>query len=265
MVTGTHKDWRIGDGVQIHPTATVNVEHLEVEDRTVIGAYAVVEGRDVRLGREAWIKEYTQIGGGSCFSKHSFLQVGDFFHMGRFSIINTARAVTIGDEVGLGSHTCIFTHGAYLSEIDGFPVQFAPVTVGSRVWLPQATVLPGVTIGSDVVVAAGSLVRSNLPSGVLAGGIPARIIHEHAYPQRMNALRTADYLKQLIEDDLELSVYSIRGFRCHMQDTVFDLRQKSIKGKVTEESEQLRNEFRRHGIRFKCTPKDGQYQNWNHA
>lgn len=53
----------------------------------------------------------------------------------------------------------------------------APVTIGDRVWLgAHVTVLPGVTIGDDVVVAAGAVVARDLPAGAVYGGVPARRI-----------------------------------------------------------------------------------------
>ena len=54
-----------------------------------------------------------------------------------------------------------------------------PVVLGSNVWLGGfVIVLPGVTIGDDSVVAAGSVVTRDVPPGVLVGGVPARPIRE---------------------------------------------------------------------------------------
>ena len=55
----------------------------------------------------------------------------------------------------------------------------APISLGSRVYLGLNTiVLPGVTIGDDVVVGAGSVVARDLPSGCVAAGVPARVIKD---------------------------------------------------------------------------------------
>jgi acetyltransferase-like isoleucine patch superfamily enzyme len=52
-----------------------------------------------------------------------------------------------------------------------------PVIIGDGVWLgSNVLVLPGVTIGKGSVVAAGSVVSRDIPSGVLAAGNPAKII-----------------------------------------------------------------------------------------
>jgi|SRR5690606_30416683 len=50
-----------------------------------------------------------------------------------------------------------------------------PITIGENVWLGGgAIVCPGVTVGADTVVGAGSVVIRDLPSGVVAAGVPAR-------------------------------------------------------------------------------------------
>jgi maltose O-acetyltransferase len=51
-----------------------------------------------------------------------------------------------------------------------------PITIGDNVWLGSGVVVcPGVTIGEDTVVGAGSVVTRDLPSGVVALGVPARV------------------------------------------------------------------------------------------
>ena len=54
-----------------------------------------------------------------------------------------------------------------------------PITVGNNVWIgANVSVLPGVSIGDDAVIGAGSVVTKNIPSGVLAAGNPCRVIRE---------------------------------------------------------------------------------------
>ena len=55
----------------------------------------------------------------------------------------------------------------------------APIVVGDNVWLGGGAILcAGVTIGDDTVVGAGAVVTRDLPSGVLAAGVPATVIRE---------------------------------------------------------------------------------------
>jgi maltose O-acetyltransferase len=54
-----------------------------------------------------------------------------------------------------------------------------PIVIGDNVWLGGgAVVCPGVTIGEDTVVGAGAVVTRDLPSGVVAAGVPARVLRE---------------------------------------------------------------------------------------
>jgi acetyltransferase-like isoleucine patch superfamily enzyme len=53
----------------------------------------------------------------------------------------------------------------------------APVVLGRNVWLgANVTVLPGVTIGDDAVVGAGSVVTRNVPARTVVVGTPARVV-----------------------------------------------------------------------------------------
>lgn len=233
----------------IHPTATIRCKRFEYGAGLTVRAHAEIYGDTVILGRDAFIDEYAVIGGGSAGD----LTAGDFFHLGMFAQVNTARPVTVGHEVGLGIGTRVFTHGAYLSEWDGFPVSFAGVTIGDRVWCPSATVLPGVTIGSDVVVAAGSVVTKDVPDGVLVGGTPAAVLREGFPPPK----------------DRRAVLAAICGDRADVTDatvicdgTVFNVADRTISGTVTEGTEWVRNELRRHGIRFRFDPTERGYTSW---
>jgi maltose O-acetyltransferase len=55
----------------------------------------------------------------------------------------------------------------------------APIAVGDNVWLGGGVIVnPGVTIGRDTVVGSGSVVTRDLPAGVVAAGVPARVLRE---------------------------------------------------------------------------------------
>jgi maltose O-acetyltransferase len=54
-----------------------------------------------------------------------------------------------------------------------------PIVVGDNVWLSAGVIVcPGVTIGDDTVVGAGAVVTRDLPAGVVAVGVPARVLRE---------------------------------------------------------------------------------------
>jgi acetyltransferase-like isoleucine patch superfamily enzyme len=65
------------------------------------------------------------------------------------------------------------------------PRREADVRIGADTWLgARVVVLPGVTIGDGTVVAAGSVVTRDLPPGVLAAGVPARVLRKRGETRR---------------------------------------------------------------------------------
>ena len=216
----------------IEDGAVINVtEYLEIGSGSHVRENTIIEGRHITIGKRFWMDWDAHIGGGSCFDAHSRLIIGDDCHMGRYSHINTARQVTIGNEVGIGIGTMIFTHGAYLPEDMGFPVTFKLVTIGNRVWLPEARVMPGTVIEDDVVVATLSLVRGHLKRGCLYGGVPARLLKENVYPA------------ELSEDEVEEIHACIREETGIVHEHRLDM------GLDSDFDRILENQLRRHGIR----------------
>ncbi len=88
--------------------------------------------------------------------------------------------ITIGDDVHITSGCQFVTHDGgtlVLRHRDPTLEVTAPITIGNRVYLGMQTiVLPGVTIGDDVVIGAGSVVTKDVPSNSVAVGSPARVI-----------------------------------------------------------------------------------------
>ncbi|MDF2836060.1 MAG: hypothetical protein K0Q63_1700 [Paenibacillus sp.] len=116
-------------------------------------------------------------------SKGARLTIGDnvFFNYGLD--IGCTSSITIG------SHTII---GPMVNMIDTnfHPVDAQdhgtakPIVIGDNVWVGRgAVILPGVSIGSGAVVAAGSIVTRDIPPAVLAGGTPAKALREIDVPQ----------------------------------------------------------------------------------
>lgn len=89
------------------------------------------------------------------------------------------REVYIGDNVMIGPNTLITTVGHPLSPAGRRKhMAFAePVRIGDDVWMGgNVTVLPGVTIGNNVVVAAGAVVTKDVPDNCIAAGVPAKVL-----------------------------------------------------------------------------------------
>jgi acetyltransferase-like isoleucine patch superfamily enzyme len=92
--------------------------------------------------------------------------------------------VPIGDDVWTGPYVYITdqNHGYEDADVpigSQFPVN-RPVSIGGGSWLGAgAIILPGASIGRNVVVAAGAVVRGVVPDHCVVAGVPAKIVREH--------------------------------------------------------------------------------------
>lgn len=109
------------------------------------------------------------------------IHVGDNFLTNYNVTILDIREVRCGNDVMIGPHTLITTVNHPLSP-KGRRNHIGiakPVTIGNDVWIGgHVTILPGVTIGNNVVVAAGAVVTHDVPDNCLVGGVPAKKIRD---------------------------------------------------------------------------------------
>ncbi len=87
--------------------------------------------------------------------------------------------IVIGDSVMIGPNVTIATAGHPVDpELRRKVAQFnLPVRIGNNVWIGGGVViLPGVSIGDDTVIGAGSIVTKDIPAGVVAVGNPCRVL-----------------------------------------------------------------------------------------
>ena len=85
--------------------------------------------------------------------------------------------IRIGDDSLIGHNTVLATLDHDINPVRRADMHPAPITIGRNVWIgANATVLKGVTIGEDAVVAAGSVVTADVPEGAVVVGSPARVV-----------------------------------------------------------------------------------------
>lgn len=107
--------------------------------------------------------------------------VGENFYSNHNLTILDGAKVTFGDNVFIAPN-CVFSTAGHPLDAEqrnrGLEIAL-PITVGNNVWFgTQVSVLPGVKIGSNVVIGAGSVVNRNIPDGVVAAGNPCRVIRK---------------------------------------------------------------------------------------
>ena len=150
-------------------------EFNAIDGRDYSAQYAHLKKMLGSVGERVWISKTF---GCDC-GKNIF--IGDDF-TGNFNLtILDIREVYIGNNVMIGPNTLITTVGHPLSPKArrGYMAKAAPVRIGNDVWIGgNVTILPGVTIGNNVVVAAGAVVTKDVPDNSIVGGVPARLIRE---------------------------------------------------------------------------------------
>ena len=109
------------------------------------------------------------------------IEIGENFYTNHNCIILDGAKVKFGDNVFIAPNCVFSTAGHPLdTEQRNRGLEYAyPITVGDNVWFgASVTVLPGVNIGSNTVIGAGSVVNRDIPDGVVAVGNPCRVLRK---------------------------------------------------------------------------------------
>lgn len=110
-------------------------------------------GINIKLGKNVFINS------GCCFQDHAGIEIGDGTLIGHQVVIATLNHAQDP-----------------LRRADMFP---KPVKIGKNVWIgAHATILPGVTIGDNAIIAAGAVVTKDVENNVVVGGVPAKKIKD---------------------------------------------------------------------------------------
>ncbi|HUN31128.1 MAG TPA: acyltransferase [Trebonia sp.] len=155
--------------VMAFPTGAVYGENwIALGEDTVIGAFVTVSAGLVP---------------GQDLGPDPVLRIGNRCVIGRGSHIVAHADIKIGDDVWTGPYVYITDQNHGYEDPDmpigrQWPVN-NPVEIGAGTWLGAgAIVLPGARIGRNVVVAAGSVVRGEVPDHCVVAGVPAKVVRK---------------------------------------------------------------------------------------
>ncbi|TNM39805.1 acyltransferase [Nocardioides albidus] len=144
----------------------VNAAAIHVGRDTLIGKYATLAvgygpTQEVLPARGLVIGERCVLGARICITAHESIEIGDDVWFGQDVFVSDASHGYENPDIPIGRQ-----FGAH-----------QPVRIGSGSWIGHgAMILPGTTIGRNVVVAAGSVVRGDVPDHAVVGGVPAKLI-----------------------------------------------------------------------------------------
>ena len=112
-----------------------------------------------------------------------YINIGSFTRIGKNVFINHActfldmGGITIEDDVLIGPKVNLITEGHPLPPAERQALFVKPIVIKRNAWIGAgATILPGITVGENSVVAAGAVVSKNVPNNTVVGGIPAKVI-----------------------------------------------------------------------------------------
>lgn len=161
--------------------------------------YTHISGCNIRIGQCATVvsevDQRVRIGVWGHEEGQGKITIGDYAMISPGCRISACDEITIGDSV-------MMANGVYITDSDWHqiydrgsrPRDVHPVRIHDNVWLgDHATVLKGVTIGENSIVAAGAVVVKDVPANVIVAGNPAKIV-KHLDTER-EMLTRADFFK----------------------------------------------------------------------
>jgi maltose O-acetyltransferase len=126
------------------------------------------------------------------FCEYGAISIGERTFINVDAVMLDVMPITIGAACQIGTRVQLLTAS---HPVDPEPRRIGweygqPITIADNVWLGGgAIVCPGVSIGEDTVVGAGAVVNRDLPAGVVAAGVPARVLREIGEGDRIEVPR----------------------------------------------------------------------------
>jgi acetyltransferase-like isoleucine patch superfamily enzyme len=177
---------RVGRGVVFgHGVVLRHPAKIEIGDGVVVDDLVVLDAkgtsnRGIRIGDGVFLGRGTIL---SC--KDGDIVLGEHTNIGFHSEVFSGSSVTVGRHGLFAAYTYLIGGGHDFGSTEAPVLEqgrtSAGIVLGDDVWLGAgAKVLDGVRIGNHVAVGAGAVVTSDLPDGVVAVGIPARVVRERS-------------------------------------------------------------------------------------
>lgn len=140
--------------------------HTPEELREIMGRLI---GKQVDHSFRMFPPFYTDFGKNIAIGKDVFINSGCHFQ--------DQGGIEIGDGALIGHNVVLATINHDLNPKENRKNHYAPIKIGSHVWIgSNATILPGLTIGDYAVVAAGAVVTRDVPAMTVVGGVPAKVL-----------------------------------------------------------------------------------------
>lgn len=148
-------------------TAELNGSYHEPDD--VRELFSRLTGKAVDDSFFMFPPFYTDFGKNITVGKNVFLNTGCTFQ--------DRGGITVGDGTQIGQNVVMATLNHGIAPGERHITYPLPIVIGKNVWIgANATILPGVTIGDNAIVAAGAVVTRGVPERAVVAGVPAKVI-----------------------------------------------------------------------------------------
>ncbi len=180
------KEVSIGKKSSIGFLTVIRGKQIRIDNYVTIGSLSFLDTEKIELGDDCRIREQVYVGGLS--EPGSMLKLGKRCCIMQMSNLNPAKPIIMGDDSGIGGHCLLFTHASWLSQLEGYPVKFAPITIGKNVWIPwRVFITAGVNIGDNVLIGPNTVISKDIPSNSIASGTPLKISNHVFKPVNENS------------------------------------------------------------------------------
>ena len=222
----------LGDDVQIEDNCTLSAKCIYIGDGCKIETgflFRAIKGQAEMLS----IGDFSYIGFNTrCFLPH--LKIGDYstvhnttlingyrplnaghnLWVGQNSILNSTANLTIGNNVGIGPYSQIWTHGTWGELLEGCQLySIDPIVIEDEVWLVgHCVVSPGVIIGKKSIILVGAVVTKNVAPNSTFGGVPARDMTDKIKPYKELTINQKYKMMKTFVDEFAKSLHDYGGY-----------------------------------------------------
>lgn len=169
-------------------SATADQAQRDALPGVLFGNGVLVRGADrITVGKNVFLDHRAYVSASAVGGSRGYVRIGDNVEIGPYSVLWGGGGIEIGNNVHMGAHVHVTSQQGRKvapSQTDpGVPltIDCAPVRIEDHVLLYSGViVVPGVTIGHHAIVAAGSVVTTDIPPYATAAGAPARVVRQDA-------------------------------------------------------------------------------------
>jgi len=159
----------IGKGVKIGPNVIIDCKRLVLGDGATIGAGTRIEMTELIVG------DYTNINNNCLFTGDDWCRIGHNCWFGHYSVVNSTGTLKIGNGVGVGAFSQLWTHIYFGDILDG--CRFAsrsPLVIEDDVWFVGHCIVTSIIAHKRSMAMVGSVITHDMDENKVYAGVPAK-------------------------------------------------------------------------------------------